>query len=194
MKDPNTVLTNYLSDMAAVEEHIFEATERQLKTENLKRYPEAVAVLQTLNQTLQRHLDTIHREIESHGKGDVKEMVKKAVTGALGFIAGIYDKIRTDEASRMIRDTYTATNLAAISYHMLHTTALGLKEQRVADMAINHLRELTPILVELSQVVCSVVARELANEGKVFDGTVGDKAIENTQEAWSSSVTGQTVS
>ncbi len=188
MNDPNSILAGYLSDMAAVEKHILEAVERQLETDNLTLFPEAHAVVSRLDETLRRHLDTLQREIESRDEGDYVEILKKALTGALGFVAGMYNKVRSeDDVSRMIRDNYTATSLAAVSYQMLHTTALGLHDQRVADMAVMHLRDLTPILVEMSKVICTVVARELAEEDKVFDGTVGHQAIENTQQAWSTS-------
>jgi hypothetical protein len=193
MKDPNVVMNTYLADMAAVEQHIHDALGRQLQTSDLQNYPEAHRVVEQLHTTLERHLATLKREMEGREGGDVVETIKKAVGGALGFIAGMYDRIRTDEVSRMIRDDYTATSLAAMSYQMLYTTALGLKNERVADMALLHLKDLTPILVELSKVVCIVVARELAQQDKIFDGTVGQRAVQATQEAWSSSATAPAV-
>lgn len=187
MKDPNTVLNTYVADMAAVEQHIHDAITRQLDGDTMTQFPDARRVTEELKSTLERHIATLKREHDSRDGGDFAEIIKKAVGSAMGAVAGLYDKVRTDKVSRMVRDNYTATSLAVISYHMLHTTALGLKNDRVADMALNHLRDLTPILVDLSQVVCSVVASELANEDKIFDGTVGPQAVQNTQEAWSSS-------
>jgi ferritin-like metal-binding protein YciE len=185
MKDPNAVLNTYLTDMHAVEDHILKAVKRQLDDEDLKKYPEATRVVTTLQSTLQRHCDTLEAKVDARDGGDLKRAVKEAVGGALGFVAGLYDCVRDDEVSRMIRDDYTATSLAAVSYHMLYTTALGLKNQDVAALAMRHLKELTPILVDLSKVVCHVVAKELAAENKVFDGTVGPQAERDTQEAWS---------
>jgi len=185
MKDPNAVLNTYITDMAAVEKHILEAVERQLNGDALKKHGQAHSVVQRLYSVLERHVNALESHMDTREGGGIKETVKEALGGALGFAAGLYDKVRTDEASRMVRDDYTATSLAAISYHMLHTTALGLKNQQVADLATSHLKDLTPILVDLSKVVCHVVATELAAEGKVFDGTVGAQAEKNTQEAWS---------
>lgn len=185
MKNPDVVLSTYLSDMHAVEKHILEAVERQLNDDDLKSFPEASRVVTTLQSTLKRHCAALEANIDTRDSGNVQKAVKEAVGGALGFVAGLYDKVRDDQVSRMIRDDYTATSLAAVSYHMLHTTALGLKNQEVADLALRNLKDLTPILVELSKVVCDVVAKELAAESKVFDGTVGAQAIRNTQEAWS---------
>jgi ferritin-like metal-binding protein YciE len=190
MKNPEAVLNTYLTDMHAVEKHILEAVERQLDDDDLKKYPDASRVVTTLQTTLKRHCTAIETKIDARDGGDVKQAVKEAIGGALGFVAGLYDRVRDDEVSRMIRDDYTATSLAAVSYHMLHTTALALKNGEVADMALRHLKDLTPILVDLSKVVCDVVAKELAAENKVFDGTVGPQAVLNTQEAWSAQVAG----
>jgi hypothetical protein len=41
----------------------------------------------------------------------------------------------------MLRDDYTALNLAAIGYHMLHTTGMGLQNQATADLALRHLKD-----------------------------------------------------
>lgn len=185
MKDPNAVLNTYLADMHAVEKHILEAVERQINDDDIKAYPEASRAVGTLQSTLKRHCTALEAKMDNREGGNVQKVVKEAVGGALGFVAGLYDKVRDDEVSRMIRDDYTATSLAAVSYHMLHTTALGLKNGEIADLALRHLKDLTPILVDLSKVVCHVVAKELADENKVFDGTVGAQAVRNTQEAWS---------
>jgi ferritin-like metal-binding protein YciE len=185
MKDPNAVLNTYLSDMHAVESHILRAVERQLDDEDIKKYPEAMRVVTKLQTTLKQHTAALDAKVDAREGGDIKQAVKDAVGSTLGFVAGLYDRVRDDEVSRMIRDDYTATGLAAISYHMLYTTALGLKNQDVAALAKRHLEDLTPILVDLSKVVCHVVAAELADENKVFDGTVGAQAVRDTQEAWS---------
>ena len=184
MKNPSDVLNTYLTDMHAVESHILEAVERQLNGDEIKAYPEASRAVRTLQTTLERHTNALQNLVENRDGKSIQGALKEALGDALGFAAGLYDKVRTDQVSRMIRDDYTAVSLAAVSYHMLHTTALGLKNDNVASMALRHLKDLTPILVDLSKVVCHVVAKELADEDKVFDGTVGAQAVRNTQEAW----------
>lgn len=185
MKNPNDIIVGYLTDMAGVEKHIAEAVERQINTDKIAQFPEALQLLQRLHSTLTAHVEAIEAHVGVREGGDLKEKAKEALGTALGIAAGLYNKIREDKVSRMVRDTYTATSLACVSYHMLHTTALGLKEDIVADMAVSHLKDLTPILVDLSKVVCHVVAKELADEGKVIDAAVAGQAVSNTQEAWS---------
>ncbi|GAB5537144.1 MAG: hypothetical protein Rubg2KO_33930 [Rubricoccaceae bacterium] len=179
------LLNTYITDMAAVETHIVSAVDRQLENDETSTYPDAVSVLSRLKATMQGHVSALETYNETTNDGEVKEAVKEAIGTALGVVAGVWNKVRgTDEVSRAIRDAYTATSLATISYHMLYTTALGLKSDEVADLALRHLRDLTPLISEMSEVVCTVVASELANEGKVIDSTVAAEAIRATQDAW----------
>ena len=179
------IINDYVTDMAAVEKHIHDAVERQLRSDETKRHPDAMRVLSTLRDTLDGHVRALEAFNDRTPDGAVKEAVKETVAGALGVAAGFYDQLRaTDKVSRMIRDSYTATGLAAISYHMLYTTALGLQADELAHLALRNLKELTPILVDLSQVICSVVATELAAEDRLIDATVADEATRATHEAW----------
>ena len=182
--DRTQILNQYVTDMKAVETHIHDAVARQLDTNETRKYPEAVRVLTALKTTLAAHTQSLEQYNSDTDGGGILEAAKEALGSALGVAAGLYDKIRTDTVSRMIRDSYTATSLAAISYHMLYTTALGLKEERLSTLALSNLKGLTPILVDLSKVVCTVVAAELDNEDKVYTASVGEQAVTDTQTAW----------
>lgn len=183
--DRTTILNDYVTDMAAVETHILEAVERQLASDDTATYPAAQRSLSSLRSTLQRHVRELEAYNERTPEGGIKEALKEAAFGALGVAAGFYDQLRqTDKVSRMVRDTYTATSLAAISYHMLYTTALALKADDLAALAIGNLRDLTAAIGELSEVVCTVVAAELTDEDKTIDPAVGPQAVAATQAAW----------
>ena len=183
--DRTAILNTYVTDMKAVETHIHDAVARQLESDDTKKYPDAVRVLTSLKTTLERHATALGAYNEQTDGGGIKEAVKEAIGSALGVAAGLYDQVREDKVSRMIRDAYTATSLAAISYHMLYTTALGLKSDAVASMALTNLKDLTPILVDLSKVVCTVVADELDDNDKVYTASVAEQAVRDTQTAWS---------
>jgi ferritin-like metal-binding protein YciE len=184
--DRQDILNGYATDMHAVEKHILEAIERQYSDADVKKYPEANRLIGEIKATMQRHIAALEPYIEAKD-GDIKDAVKGAAFKALGVAAGFWDQIRQqDQVSRMIRDDYTALSFAAVCYHMLHTTALGLKDQRLADLAGNHLKDLTPLIVDASKTICLVVAHELSDEDKSIDGAVGQQAVKNTQEAWSS--------
>ena len=190
--DRQHLLNQYATDMAGVTNHILNAVEHQRASDATDDYPE----LRPAPRPDHQHAEVAERCARSlqrqHQGGGALETAKEAFLGFLGEAAGLVDRLRqTDQVSRMVRDDYTALSLAAVSYHMLHTTALGLKDQPLADLALKHLGEITPILVDLSKTVCTVVASELNDEDRIIDPTVADEAIRNTQRMWSAEHVGQ---
>jgi len=105
----------------------------------------------------------------------------------LGAIAGVYDKVRKDTASRALRDDYTALSLASVSYGMLHTTALGLSQGTVAELAKNNMEEINSLIMELGLAMPRVVLKELSFEGYSVDTGAADLAVKNLEETWRSS-------
>lgn len=184
--DRTAILNTYATDMAAVETHIRDAVSHQITSDETAKYPDAKRVLTALHATLDRHVSSLEAYNEATEGGGFKEAAKEALGSVLGAAAGVYDRLRpNDTVSRMVRDTYTATSLATISYHMLYTTALALKEERLASLALANLKDLTGAIGDLSEVVCRVVAAELTDEDKTLDPTVADEAVRATQAAWS---------
>jgi hypothetical protein len=186
MKDNKEALQTYIADMVAVEKHILEAVERQRNDDDIKQFPETLQLVGRLETTLKSHVEALNRQLpgESGGAGGA---VKQAVTGMLGAIAGLYDKVRKDTASRALRDDYTALSLASVSYGMLHTTALGLAQGTVADLARTHLEEINLLIMDLAFVTPRVVLKELAFEGYTIDSGVADRAVKNLEETWRNS-------
>ncbi|HEX4499030.1 MAG TPA: hypothetical protein VIE43_25360 [Thermoanaerobaculia bacterium] len=184
MKDNKEALQTYVADMVAVEKHILEAVERQRNDDDVKQFPEALQLVGRLETTLKGHVEALNRQLpgESGGAGGV---VKQAVTGVLGAIAGLYDKVRKDTASRALRDDYTALSLASVSYGMLHTTALGLSQGTVAELAKTHLEEINGLIMDLALALPKVVLKELSFEGYTVDAGAADRAVKNLKESWS---------
>jgi hypothetical protein len=117
--------------------------------------------------------------------------LKKTASAVIGTLAGVYGTwLREDPVSRSLRDDYTALSLAAISYTMLHTTARGLGDTRVAEMALRHLCDLTPLIVDLSKSIPVVLTEELTAEGRILYPEEARKALEETHRAWSCEVLG----
>jgi ferritin-like metal-binding protein YciE len=192
MSKRTDAIQKHLADMLAVEKHILEAIERQRADDDARNDIEANKILIEIERTMKRHVATLEATVEQYG-AEGESALKKAVTGILGAAAGLYDQVREHTVSRMLRDDYTALSLAAMSYTALHTFGLAVRENRVADLATDHLKEVTPLLVEISKVLPHVVARELAREEDFgVDATVGDAATANTQHAWDSEVVRRT--
>lgn len=184
MRDTKDILQQYVSDMVALDEHIHEAIKRQIEDDRLKQFPEASKVVNTLHRTLDTHITGLKGQLTSLG-GEASGPIKEAVSVIAGVAAGLYDKVRHDPVSKMLRDDYTALSLTAISYTMLHTTGLALQNQPIADLAQRYLKDITPIIVDISQVIPGVVVKDLEDNEAQIDPTVAQEAVRKTQAAWS---------
>ena len=186
MKDNREALRPYVADMVAVEKHILEAVERQRNDDDIKQFPDALQLVGRIESTLKSHVQALDGQLQGYSGGGAAGAVKQAVTGVLGAIAGVYDKVRKDTASRALRDDYTALSLASVSYSMLHTTALGLTQATVAELSRQHLEEINSLIMELGLALPRIVLKELAFEGYTVETGAADLAVKNLEETWRS--------
>jgi ferritin-like metal-binding protein YciE len=187
MTDRAEMIQGYVNDMLAVEREAHSVVRRQKQDAGIRQFAEASRVIDRIEDTLDQHIAELQKCLKAMGADE--SMVKKAVGTALGAVGGIYDKIRSDDrVSRMLRDDYTAMSFANVCYEMLHTTALAAGDSAVADLAIRHLRDYAPLVMEISDVLPHVLTDELAAEGKIpVDPTAAREAVKNTRAAWEQS-------
>jgi hypothetical protein len=184
MKSQNDVLAGYVRDMLAVENELHAAFRRQKKDERLNIHPESMRLVAEIEETIDRHLAALRGCLAA--EGEKESGLKKALGSVLGAAAGIYDGMRTDDpVSRMLRDDYIALSTAIVCYEMLHTTALASGDAHVADLALAHLRNYTPFVMAISEVLPHAVVEELGRDGKVpLAHDAAERAVANTKEAW----------
>lgn len=164
MADRNETLGTYLGDMAALEKHILEAYERQLNlTQNTL---EAHQVVQQLVSSARRHIDALNQRGMALGRPDkgVTAAVKSAVSGLFGVAAGVIDHVRPESVSKALRDSYTAENLAIISYIMLQTTGLALNDPETATLAERHLQDHVSNAQAIANLMPSLVVKDLSDD------------------------------
>ncbi len=183
-------ITKHLADMHALEKHILEAVERQRGNDTVRNHIHVNKALIEIERVLNEHTDHLARMSQDYGS-EGESMFKKAVTTVAGIAAGLYDQVRDDTMTRMLRDDYTALSLTAMGYTAMHAFALAIKETRMADVALTHLKHITPLLVEISKIIPLTTVEETAtdHDGFAVDTTVGDEAVRNTQRAWDRDVT-----
>jgi ferritin-like metal-binding protein YciE len=155
-------IADYVGDMVALESHIEEALDRQ-RTET-EDDPEAQAAVQRFHDLVKQHRDTLTALQEQVGTTAGNPIIEAGST-LLGKAAGVVDLVRTEGISKSLRDDYAAFSLAAISYSMLHTTALGLGNSQVAALAERHLSDYAGAIERINELMPGVVARELAKDG-----------------------------
>ena len=173
----------YVNDMVTLDKHILEAVEHQIADERMSKDSDVAALLGKLKSTLTRHIGELEGHIARLGS-ETGAILKQVIGGVAGSLAGLYDKIRKDPVSRMVRDDYTALNMASISYTMLHTTALAHRDEPVAQTALTHLQDLTPIIMRFNEIVPQLVVKELAEDDSSVDTSIVAQAVSNTQAAW----------
>ena len=174
-------IADYVGDMVALESHIEEALDRQL--DEVKDDPTASTAVQSFHDMVKRHRDSL-RALQEETGSTAGNPIKAAGAALLGKAAGVIDLVRTEGISKSLRDDYAAFSLAAISYSMLYTTALGLGNQRVATMAEEYLADYAQAIERINEIMPSVVERELAKDGHQTDAGAVAATREIVPHAW----------
>lgn len=182
----NSVLESSLLTQLSLEEKLYKVLEQQLSLQDLHDYPEVTAVLSKIKNSLEQHyarlnlvLNTINAQIEAADalRDGSQEQEEESANGRS-------KRIFRDKVSQMLHDDYTALNIAAIGNTFVHTTALAADAQDIADVALQHLTNLTRFVVELSELVPKVVAQELLGQSPEKISAVGEQAAKNIRRAW----------
>ena len=176
-------IADYVGDMVALESHIEEALDRQLK--ETEDDPEAHAAVQRFHDMVKAHRDSLKALQDEVGSTAGNPIIAAGST-LLGKAAGVIDMVRTEGISKSLRDDYAAFSLAAISYSMLHTTALGLGNRKVADVAERYLTDYAGAIERINEVMPGVVARELAKDDHQTDPGAAKATNAMVAKAWRS--------
>jgi hypothetical protein len=181
-RDRNEAINSYITDMLALEDHLEKAIRGQLA--DLSGYPEVLAELRQIHHKIEHHLSDLRTLSDRRNAGGVVESVKRAGSAVAGMAAGLIDLVRTEGLPKNLRDDFTAFNLASISYVMLHTTALALDDQEVAELAHQHFLDYTAAVIRFNNLVPAAVVRYLQQEGLPVREDVVQQVSRNVEEAW----------
>ncbi|GAC1307393.1 MAG: hypothetical protein NVS2B3_10830 [Vulcanimicrobiaceae bacterium] len=182
-------IATYLSDMLALERHIATPVESQLKSQDHQSYGEAIRIIGRIQQCTQSHIAALDAQTKAVG-GHAGSPIKSAWSALLGGGAAAINQVRKTKVSKSLRDDYTALSLSAISYTMLHATALGLGDTSTAQLAKRHLDDYAAIIVEISKAMPTVVLQELRDDGENVSLSAAQISEQQTGESWSPSNVG----
>ena len=175
-------ITDWLGDLVALESHVEEAMDAQLK---LKGEASLTAALQRFHDTVR---DSKQRAVAfQQGYGSTAgNPVIKAGSELLGKAAGVIDKLRKDSVSKALRDDYTAYNQLAIAYTMLYTTAAAFTDDATQQFAEQGLRTYAGLVQEINQVLPVAVLADLRQEehAPVNEPGVADACRAAINEIW----------
>ena len=181
-RDRDTAINSYITDMLSLEDHIAKALKGQIN--DLKDHPDLAAEIRQVHHLVEHHVADLRSLAERRKAGGIAEAVKRAGAAVAGAAAGIIDLVRTEGVPKNLRDDYTAFSLATISYAMLYTTAAGLGEREVAELAQQHLRDYTGAVTRLNALVPAAVIRYLSEEGLPVQESVLPEVGRTIKAAW----------
>jgi ferritin-like metal-binding protein YciE len=181
-RDRDTAINSYITDMLSLEDHIAKALKGQIN--DLKDHPDLAAEIRQVHHLVEHHVTDLRSLAERRKAGGIAEAVKRAGAAVAGAAAGIIDLVRTEGVPKNLRDDYTAFSLATISYAMLYTTAAGLGEREVAELAQQHLRDYTGAVTRLNTLVPASVIRYLSEEGLPVQESVLPEVGRTIKAAW----------
>lgn len=179
----NETLADWLGDVVTLESHIEEAMDRQLTlkpgnqevADAIRRFHDTVRASKYRAQDFQKELGT--------PGGNV---VVKTAGELLGKAAGLVDKVRKDSVTKALRDDYVAYNLAAISYTLLHSTALALEDHKTAAFAQQGLTTYAKLVQDVNEIIPQAAVDDLVRnkDVPVADPSVVSTARAAIQTAW----------
>jgi len=94
-KEAKTVV-QHLGDMHALESHIFQAIDKQVKL--IQDFPDANQLFAKIKTTLETHTTALQARIDELG-GTPGHPIKEGVAALAGIAAGLYDKTRTEQGA-----------------------------------------------------------------------------------------------
>jgi ferritin-like metal-binding protein YciE len=181
-KDATALITKYLADMHALASHGLQAVSRQASQLQDAQHPDALRAVHGFQATLERHVAALDQRLHALG-GSADRPVQDAVAAMAGVVAGIYNAVRSEEASKSIRDDYTFFSHSAMAYLLLHTTSEALGDQASAALAETGYRDMARLVMEIDRLMPGLVIAELQQDGLPVSD-VQDHCRQLISDAW----------
>lgn len=183
MTNHKEVLQDQVNALLTLEKQLLQTVEGQTQHEEIVNHYATGPLVQRIYSTVKGHIAALEAHSASLGGADSLKQMSAAM---MGEIANVFASLRNYQAAKALRDDYTALSLAAISYTMLHTTAVALGATETADLALRHLKNITPIITDISHMIPHAVVKVLTDEDKfIVVSNAGEISEACTQEAWS---------
>lgn len=179
-------LIQFMREQIALEEHLGRIIEEQIAEIHETDFSDAKNLLINIRDNLERHFEPLNELLDKLEQEALEAKSKATLVGkaSLNGLAPGTAQRKTWRVSRMLRDDYSALSLIAINNTLLHTTALALGCQEVAEIALRHLHNLAPLVIKMADLLPEIITRELRNESPDVDLTIAQTALKNTKLAW----------
>jgi ferritin-like metal-binding protein YciE len=177
-------VAKYVHDMHSLISHGHEAIRRQKQQLKDSPHAEAKRAVDGFEETMDQHLAMLKKRLEAMGESTTSPIQDAASTVA-GVVAGVYNSVRSEEASKSVRDDYTFFGHAGMAYLMLHTTTMALGDQETARIAERGYRDTAQMMMEIDHVMPKLVVDEIRENGFAVQD-VSHTCHELIRSAWQS--------
>ncbi len=175
----------WVQHVVSAEHFVRKCTEELIGNSSLGKDVEASWLVRRINDSAERHVGRIEDLLSQLDEDS--SSVRETLGAGLGATLGWMDKLPNRDLIQVIRDVYVALNYTAAGYHVLYTRSILLERPAAASLALDHLRDYTPAIRQLSQLLAWAAALELPPER--WEGTGAMKEIVTTLfESWSADV------
>lgn len=182
-KQNHQVIADWIGDVVALESHVEEALDHQIKLESSS--PQLTSAIQRFHDTVRDSKHRAEAYQEAYGS-KASNAVVKVGSELLGKAAGVIDRVRDDSVSKALRDDFTAFSHTAMAYTMLHATAMALKDTATEAFAAEGLRTYASLVQEVNQVISEAVVLDLQDNDDYehVDTSVIEHCREFINQAW----------
>jgi ferritin-like metal-binding protein YciE len=178
-------ISDWLGDIVALESHVEEVMDHQLKLESGN--PQLDAALKRFHDTVRDSKHRAEAYQKQYGSTAGNPVIKAGAT-LLGKAAGVIDKLRHDSVTKSIRDDYTAYNHVTIAYTILHTTAMALDDQATMAFAEQGMRTYAGLVQDVNHIIPEAVVHDLkaGEHAPVINDNVVNDCRATIDDVWKS--------
>lgn len=176
-------VAKYLHDMHSLISHGHDAIKQQQAQLKDSPHADARRAVEGFEETMDQHLEMLSERLEAIGESATSP-IQDAAASVAGKIAGIYNAMRSEEASKSVRDDYTFFSHAGIAYLMLHTMTKGLGDEETARLADRGYRDTARMMMEVARIMPELVVQEIRENGLPVRDVAGE-SHQMIRTAWS---------
>lgn len=175
-------VTKYLGDLTAVYRHCCEVIERQTTASCVTEDPGIADALRRTHAVLSTHQGALEARLKDlEGRAALRE----ALTTVTGFLAGLYDKIRSETLSRMLRDNFAALHFMYACQTMMIATAQACGDPLTAQLVSRQQEDLPGLILKMSDLLPVAVVSDLRrNNVSIVNANAATIALESNRKAW----------
>jgi hypothetical protein len=174
------IVSRWINEIVSLEEHIDSMLRRQAKV------PTAPSVIRNLYETV--HENRIRAETFRHRFREPADSPEQQGLTLLATSPVLTERIGNDNMSHVLRNDFVVCNLAAVMYSMLHTAAIAMESETVAEFAARGLRTYAGTIANIARALPGAVVGELVESrtNSTIDANAAAIAASQQQELWAS--------